>query len=35
MLTEHKIIIDSSKQMPELAEASIHLMVTSLPYPMI
>ena len=35
MLTEHKIIIDSSKQMPELAEASIHLMVTSPPYPMI
>jgi site-specific DNA-methyltransferase (cytosine-N4-specific) len=35
MHTEHKIIIGNSQQMPELADFSIHLMVTSPPYPMI
>ena len=35
MHTEHKIIIGNSQQMPELADSSIHLMVTSPPYPMI
>jgi DNA modification methylase len=35
MQTEHKIIIGNSQQMPELADASVHLMVTSPPYPMI
>jgi DNA modification methylase len=35
MQTEHKIIIANSQQMPELADSSIHLMVTSPPYPMI
>jgi DNA modification methylase len=33
--TEHTIIFGNSKQMPELADESIHLMVTSPPYPMI
>jgi DNA modification methylase len=33
--TEHKIIIGNSQQMPELADSSVHLMVTSPPYPMI
>ena len=33
--TEHKIILGNSQQMPELADSSIHLMVTSPPYPMI
>jgi len=35
MQTEHNIIIGNSQQMPELADASVHLMVTSPPYPMI
>jgi DNA modification methylase len=35
MKTEHRIIIGNSQQMPELADASVHLMVTSPPYPMI
>jgi site-specific DNA-methyltransferase (cytosine-N4-specific) len=33
--THHKIIIANSQQMPELPDATIHLMVTSPPYPMI
>ena len=33
--TEHRIILGNSQQMPELADASVHLMVTSPPYPMI
>ena len=33
--TEHKIILGNSQKMPELADTSIHLMVTSPPYPMI
>ena len=35
MLTEHKIILANSQQMPEIADCSIQLMVTSPPYPMI
>jgi DNA modification methylase len=35
MPTEHKIILGNSQQMPELADSSIQLMVTSPPYPMI
>ena len=35
MQTEHTIFIANSQQMPELADSSIHLMVTSPPYPMI
>lgn len=35
MHTEHKIILGNSQQMPELADGSIQLMVTSPPYPMI
>jgi DNA modification methylase len=35
MQTEHKIILANSQKMPELADSSIHLMVTSPPYPMI
>jgi DNA modification methylase len=35
MQTEHKIIFGNSQQMPELADSSVHLMVTSPPYPMI
>jgi DNA modification methylase len=35
MQTEHKIILGNSQQMPELADSSVHLMVTSPPYPMI
>jgi site-specific DNA-methyltransferase (cytosine-N4-specific) len=35
MLTEHKIILGNSQQMPELTDSSVHLMVTSPPYPMI
>jgi len=35
MTTEHKIILGNSQQMPELADSSIQLMVTSPPYPMI
>ncbi|MFB3889767.1 MAG: site-specific DNA-methyltransferase [Candidatus Bathyarchaeia archaeon] len=33
--TLHRIIIGNSQQMPEIADNSIHLMVTSPPYPMI
>jgi modification methylase len=35
MQTEHKIILGNSQQMPELADGSIHLVVTSPPYPMV
>jgi len=35
MHTEHKIILGNSQQMPELQDGSVHLMVTSPPYPMI
>ncbi len=35
MNTKHRIIIASSQQMPECADSSVHLMVTSPPYPMI
>src|SRR3990170_7163708 len=35
METEHRIIIGNSQQMPELADSTVHLMVTSPPYPMI
>jgi DNA modification methylase len=35
MQTEHRIIIGNSQRMPELADSSVHLMVTSPPYPMI
>ena len=35
MHTEHAIILGNSQQMPELADGSIQLMVTSPPYPMI
>jgi site-specific DNA-methyltransferase (cytosine-N4-specific) len=35
MLTEHKIILGKSEKMPELADSSIQLMITSPPYPMI
>src|ERR1700690_2442225 len=35
MRTEHKIILGNSQQMPELADGSVQLMVTSPPYPMI
>jgi modification methylase len=35
MQTEHKIILGNSQHMPELAEGSIHLVVTSPPYPMV
>jgi DNA modification methylase len=33
--TEHRIILGNSQQMPELADSTVHLMVTSPPYPMI
>jgi DNA modification methylase len=33
--TEHKITIGNSQQMPEIADSTVHLMVTSPPYPMI
>ena len=33
--TEHKVIIGNSQQMPELTDSSVHLIVTSPPYPMI
>ncbi|NLE05689.1 MAG: site-specific DNA-methyltransferase [Crenarchaeota archaeon] len=33
--TLHQVIFGSSQQMPEVADASIHLMLTSPPYPMI
>ncbi len=35
MLTEHKIILGNSQQMLELQDGSVHLMITSPPYPMI
>lgn len=35
MPTEHRIIIGNSQQMPEIPDASIQLIVTSPPYPMI
>jgi DNA modification methylase len=35
MQTEHTIFIANSQHMPELVDSSIHLMVTSPPYPMI
>lgn len=35
MQTQHKIIIANSQQMPEIPDSTIHLMVTSPPYPMI
>ena len=35
ILTEHKIILGNSERMPELADQSVQLMVTSPPYPMI
>ena len=35
MQTEHTIINANSQQMPEITDTSIHLMVTSPPYPMI
>ena len=35
MPTEHRIVIGNSQRMPELADCSVHLMVTSPPYPMI
>jgi DNA modification methylase len=33
--TEHRIILGNSQQMPELSDSTVHLMVTSPPYPMI
>ncbi len=35
MQTKHQVIIGSSRAMPELEDDSVHLMVTSPPYPMI
>ncbi len=35
MQIQHRIILGNSQQMPELANASVQLMVTSPPYPMI
>ena len=35
MHTKHKIILGNSQQMPELADGSVQLMVTSPPYPMV
>ena len=35
MTTQHRIILGNSQQMSELGDESIHLMVTSPPYPMI
>lgn len=35
MQTQHKIIIGTSQKMQEIPDSSIHLMVTSPPYPMI
>ena len=35
MQTEHRIVIGNSQRMPELADSSVDLMVTSPPYPMI
>jgi modification methylase len=33
--TNHKIVLGSSQQMPEIPDCTIHLMVTSPPYPMV
>ncbi len=33
--TSHRVIFGNSQQMPEIADATIHLMLTSPPYPMI
>jgi len=33
--TDHKIILGNSEKMSEVADESVHLMVTSPPYPMI
>jgi DNA modification methylase len=35
MDTNHKIILGNSQQMPELSDTTVHLIVTSPPYPMI
>jgi site-specific DNA-methyltransferase (cytosine-N4-specific) len=35
MPTQHRIIIGNSQQMPEIADSTVQLMVTSPPYPMI
>ena len=35
MKTEHRVILGNSQHMPELTDSSVHLMVTSPPYPMI
>ena len=35
MLTQHKIILGNSQQMPELADDSVQLVLTSPPYPMV
>ncbi len=35
MQTKHTIILGNSQQMPEVVDSSVHLMVTSPPYPMI
>lgn len=33
--SNHRVILGNSQQMPEIADGSVHLMVTSPPYPMI
>src|SRR5215470_15885614 len=35
MQTQHKIIIGNSQTMSEVADNSVHLMITSPPYPMV
>jgi len=35
MLTQHRVVLGNSQQMPEIPDESIHLMITSPPYPMI
>jgi modification methylase len=35
MQTKHTIVVGNSQQMPELPDGSVHLMVTSPPYPLI
>ena len=35
MRTKHKIFIANSQRMPEIPDSSVHLVVTSPPYPMI
>lgn len=35
MQTQHKIVLGNSQQMSEIEDSSIHLMVTSPPYPMV